>query len=351
MAQLFRPGADSVARCVLIAIGVMPFLFIAVSYAIVLSPPVTGQNITLTQPVPFSHEHHVGGLGLDCRYCHTGVETSAFAGLPATETCMTCHSQIWTQAEMLAPVRESLANGAPIRWQRVNRLPDYVYFDHSVHLAKGVGCTTCHGSVDEMPLMRQSAPLTMAMVPRLPSQPRSEFASAPRRFLPQTGSRPTIRRSEASALARERIDVDASCRLFGVPPVNRPADRAGNIAPRGAAASCCTDGACGRGVQQASRRDRPLCAHAGASRARHAPALRDDACRLRAMGAASSAPRSKGGPSSSRAIRCTPRALARPMFSPKPPYSHFTIPTARRSSGMPARSAIGRPSNRAASAA
>lgn len=162
MAQLFRPGADSIARCVLIAIAVAPFVYLAVTYAVVLSPEVTGQNITITQPVPFSHEHHVGGLGLDCRFCHTGVESSAVAGLPATETCMTCHSQIWTQAEMLAPVRASFEHGVPLRWERIDRLPDYVYFDHSIHVAKGVGCTTCHGAVNEMPLMRQSAPLTMA---------------------------------------------------------------------------------------------------------------------------------------------------------------------------------------------
>ncbi|MBV8770334.1 MAG: cytochrome c3 family protein [Hyphomicrobiales bacterium] len=162
MAQLFRPGADSIARCVLIAIAVAPFAYVAVTYAVVLSPEVTGQNITITQPVPFSHKHHVGGLGLDCRFCHTGVENSAVAGLPATETCMTCHSQIWTQAEMLAPVRASFERGVPLRWERIDRLPDYVYFDHSIHIAKGVGCTTCHDAVNEMPLMRQSAPLTMA---------------------------------------------------------------------------------------------------------------------------------------------------------------------------------------------
>ena len=119
------------------------------------------QNVTRDQPVPFSHEHHVGGLGLDCRYCHTSVEKARFAGLPPTETCMTCHSQIWTNAQMLAPVRASLAENKPIRWQRVHKLPGYVYFDHSIHIAKGVGCSTCHGPVHEMKLTRQAAPLTM----------------------------------------------------------------------------------------------------------------------------------------------------------------------------------------------
>ena len=111
--------------------------------------------------MPFSHEHHVAGLGIDCRYCHVGVESSAVAGVPPTHICMTCHSQIWTNAELLAEVRQSLATMTPIHWNQVNRLPDYVYFDHSVHIAKGVGCTTCHGDVARMPLMRQAAPLTM----------------------------------------------------------------------------------------------------------------------------------------------------------------------------------------------
>jgi ferredoxin len=114
------------------------------------------------QPVPFSHQHHVGGLGLDCRYCHTAVEHSSYASVPPTHTCMTCHSQLYTNAQMLAPVRQSLATGVPIHWNRVHRLPDYVYFDHSVHIANGVGCTTCHGQVDDMPLMWQAAPLTMS---------------------------------------------------------------------------------------------------------------------------------------------------------------------------------------------
>ncbi len=161
MPQLFRPYADTVARCVLVAIVVVPFLAIGVGYWVSASDYVTDRSLTLSQPVPFSHRHHVGGLGIDCRYCHSGVETSPVAGVPPTHTCMTCHSQLYTQAEMLAPVRLSLATGQPIRWNKVNRLPAYVYFDHSIHIAKGVGCTTCHGDVARMPLMRQAMPLTM----------------------------------------------------------------------------------------------------------------------------------------------------------------------------------------------
>ena len=161
MPHLFRPYADSVARVVLVSLIVVPLLAIGVGYWITASEYVTDRSIFVDQPVPFSHQHHVGGLGLDCRYCHTGVETSAVAGIPPTHTCMTCHSQLYTQTAMLAPVRESLADNKPIHWNKVNRLPDYVYFDHSIHIAKGIGCSTCHGDVATMPLMRQTAPLTM----------------------------------------------------------------------------------------------------------------------------------------------------------------------------------------------
>ncbi len=161
MVQIFRPSADTVARVVLISILVVPFLAIAIAYWVMRSSYVTDQDVTLGQPVPFSHEHHISGLGIDCRYCHSGVERSAVAGVPPTHTCMTCHSQLYTQAEMLEPIRRSLAENKPVAWNKVNRLPDYVYFDHSIHIAKGVGCTTCHGPVGRMPLMRASAPLTM----------------------------------------------------------------------------------------------------------------------------------------------------------------------------------------------
>jgi hypothetical protein len=132
------------------------------------------------QPVPFSHQHHVGGLGIDCRYCHTSVEQSGFAGLPPTETCMTCHSQIWRDAPVLAPVRESWATGRPLHWQRVHDLPDYVYFNHSIHVQKGVACVVCHGRVDEMPLMWKTESLYMRWcldcheAPAKHLQPRSE---------------------------------------------------------------------------------------------------------------------------------------------------------------------------------
>lgn len=161
MPQIFRPYADTVARSVLVAIPLVPLAAIGIAYWFATSNYITGQSITVDQPVPFSHQHHVRGLGLDCRYCHASVELSATAGIPPTRACMTCHSQLYTNAQMLAPVRTSLAEQQPIHWNKVNKLPDYVYFDHSIHIAKGVGCTTCHGPVDRMPLMRQAEPLTM----------------------------------------------------------------------------------------------------------------------------------------------------------------------------------------------
>jgi hypothetical protein len=125
------------------------------------SPYVTEAGIARRQPVPFSHKHHVSDDGIDCRYCHTTVETSSFAGLPPTSTCMNCHSQIWSDSPVLEPVRTSFRTGEPLRWTRVHNLPEFVYFDHSIHVNKGVGCSTCHGRVDQMALTYQVASLQM----------------------------------------------------------------------------------------------------------------------------------------------------------------------------------------------
>ena len=121
----------------------------------------TGQFIERQQPVQFSHKHHSGDDGIDCRYCHTTVEVAASAGMPSTQTCMNCHSQIWADSPYLEPVRESWRTGRPIEWTRVHDLPDYAYFNHSIHVAKGVGCSTCHGRIDEMPAVYQAASLQM----------------------------------------------------------------------------------------------------------------------------------------------------------------------------------------------
>ena len=162
MAQLFHPSANTVAKASIFA-TVFTIAGVGLIYwYIETSPYVTWAGVVRDQPIPFSHEHHVGGLGIDCRYCHSLVEDSGFAGLPPTKTCMTCHSVLWTNAEMLQPVRSSWANAQPIVWQRVHNLPDYVYFNHSIHVNKGIGCATCHGEVDRMPGMYQNGTLQMA---------------------------------------------------------------------------------------------------------------------------------------------------------------------------------------------
>ncbi|ASG24194.1 cytochrome c3 family protein [Nitrospirillum viridazoti] len=161
MPQIFTASADTWLRAgvLLAAMGVLVTGLLW--DGAIGSSYITAVGWVRDQPVPFSHKHHVGDVGIDCRYCHTTVETGPHAGFPATHTCMTCHSQLWTSAPALAPVRDSLATGTPIRWQRVARLPDYVYFNHSIHVARGVPCVTCHGRVDQMPLMMRAQPFQM----------------------------------------------------------------------------------------------------------------------------------------------------------------------------------------------
>jgi NAD-dependent SIR2 family protein deacetylase len=159
--QIFHRSTNTIAKVSIFGAVVFLGLLVWIWSALLRSSYVTGQGVVLKQPVPFSHDHHVAGLGIDCRYCHTSVETSSFAGMPATATCMNCHRQIWTNADLLEPVRASFRNAQPIAWSRVHDLPDFVYFNHSVHVAKGIGCVECHGRVDQMPLMRQKASLQM----------------------------------------------------------------------------------------------------------------------------------------------------------------------------------------------
>jgi NAD-dependent SIR2 family protein deacetylase len=161
MPQVFHRSANTISKASIIVLVLLAAGLFGPLFALARSSWVTGINVTRQQPLQFSHERHVAGNGLDCRYCHTSVETSAFAGIPATKTCMNCHSQIWSTSEYLAPVRTSFQNGTPLQWTRVHDLPDFVYFDHSIHVSKGVGCSTCHGRVDEMPLVRQEASLRM----------------------------------------------------------------------------------------------------------------------------------------------------------------------------------------------
>jgi hypothetical protein len=150
MAQIFHRSTNTISR---VSIYGAVILIAILGYAVDVvnqTSYVTEVHNARPQPVPFSHKHHAGELGLDCRYCHTSVEVSSSAGMPPTQTCMSCHSQIWTGAAILEPVRASYRDSTPISWTRVNALPDFVYFNHSIHVAKGVGCTTCHGPVAEM---------------------------------------------------------------------------------------------------------------------------------------------------------------------------------------------------------
>jgi hypothetical protein len=161
MAQLFHRSMNSVVRIIVFGLPLLAMGSILGGTVLYRSGYMTGENETIDQPVPFSHKHHVGELGIDCRYCHTSVETSAFAGIPPTKICMNCHQQIWTGSEMLGVVRESYKQDKSIPWIRVHNSPDYVYFNHSIHIAKGVGCQSCHGDVDKMHLTFQSKSLLM----------------------------------------------------------------------------------------------------------------------------------------------------------------------------------------------
>ena len=153
MAQIFHRSTNTISR-----VSIFGGLALVIASALVVSglyrsPYVSEIGVARAQPVPFSHKHHVTDDGIDCRYCHTSVETSSFAGIPSTKICMNCHTQIWPDSAALAPVRESFRTGQSIQWTRVHNLPGFVYFDHSIHVNKGVGCSTCHGRVDQMPLM------------------------------------------------------------------------------------------------------------------------------------------------------------------------------------------------------
>jgi hypothetical protein len=158
MPQVFHPpvvfGLKLVLVAALLATGVV---WITLYQAL----PAHSGPLSAQQPIPFSHKHHVGDDGIDCRYCHYSVEKSSFAGIPSAQVCLTCHSQLFRDASILAPLRESARTGRPLHWVRVHDLPDFVFFDHSIHIAKGVGCVECHGRVDRMPRIERVASLEM----------------------------------------------------------------------------------------------------------------------------------------------------------------------------------------------
>ncbi|HET6632702.1 MAG TPA: cytochrome c3 family protein [Rhodanobacteraceae bacterium] len=159
MTQIFHPRFTLWVQLGALAVAVFAFGCVAIWRAAIARP--NGVNEPVEQVVPFSHKHHVGQDGIDCRYCHASVETAAFAGIPPISTCMTCHSQLYTDQKMLQPVVDSWRSGVALHWKRVHNLPDFVFFNHSIHISKGVGCATCHGRVDRMPLTMRTASLTM----------------------------------------------------------------------------------------------------------------------------------------------------------------------------------------------
>jgi len=161
MSQIFPRKANALSRMSLGGLVAFVALVGFLVFVAMRSSWATKQNEFVEQPIQFSHMHHVGGEGIDCRYCHTSVENSSFAGIPPTKTCMNCHSQLWTNAPILEPVRESFRDGKNLNWIRVNNLPDFVFFNHSIHIHQGVGCVMCHGQVDKMPLMYQAKSLLM----------------------------------------------------------------------------------------------------------------------------------------------------------------------------------------------
>jgi hypothetical protein len=159
MAQVFHPRSGLYVILVCLAITVTSLAGILTWRKVTAEPNAVGESVE--QPIPFSHQHHVDEVGLDCRYCHASVETSAFAGMPSLSTCMTCHSQLFRGQTVFTPLWQAWEEDTPLKWTRVNDLPDFVYFNHAAHVGNGVGCISCHGDVARMPLMRREAPLTM----------------------------------------------------------------------------------------------------------------------------------------------------------------------------------------------
>jgi hypothetical protein len=206
--QIFRPRANALARWILVLAALGSASAVAGGAMFVRSSFYTGTHRPIAQPIPFSHQHHAGDLGIDCRYCHTSVETSAFAGVPASEVCMTCHSQIWTGADVLAPLRDSLAKGTPIHWNRVNDLGDFVYFNHAIHVNKGVACVTCHGPVDRMPLTWRQNPMQMEWCLGCHRDPAPNLVAPDKVFDPAAQPAATTATEHSALLQRYGIKPD-----------------------------------------------------------------------------------------------------------------------------------------------
>ena len=211
MPQIFPKSANPWSKAsILTVLGIVVALGVALP-VVQRSDFVTTANTFKDQPVQFSHQHHVGGIGIDCRYCHTSVEVSSTAGIPPTKTCINCHSQIWSTSPYLEPVRASFRDDKPLKWLRVHDLPDFVYFNHSIHVTKGVGCETCHGRVDRMPLMRQQSSLQMEWC--LDCHRNPEKYVRPRSELLTMGYTPAVAQEELGPrlVAEYKIQSLTSC--------------------------------------------------------------------------------------------------------------------------------------------
>jgi hypothetical protein len=212
MAQLFHRSTNALSRLTIFG-TFLAVIVVAWGWAGTLrSPYVSEQNVVREQPVPFSHQHHVGGLGLDCRYCHTSVEVSSFAGVPPTQICMNCHRQVWSDSPMLEPVRASLRENRPILWTRVHDLPDFVYFDHGIHIHQGVGCETCHGRVDRMPLTWKAESMRMEWCLDCHRNPGNYLR--PREEVFTMGWRPPVPQSELGRRLVSMYRVDPPSKLL-----------------------------------------------------------------------------------------------------------------------------------------
>ncbi len=204
MAQLFKPAANTLVTISLVMGAGLPVAAILIGSQISRSPANTKQFNPLDQPVPFSHKHHTKELGIDCRYCHVTVEDQAHASVPSTEVCMSCHSQIWTNSPMLDPVRTSYETGTPLRWNKVNNVPDFVYFNHSIHIKKGISCNTCHGAVQEMHLTWKGQPFHMAWCLDCHRNPQKYMYEDPKAAPKEEGGAPALSpREQVFALYRK----------------------------------------------------------------------------------------------------------------------------------------------------
>lgn len=205
MRQLFPRSSNAISRTSVVLLLVTLAGLVWAGALLSNSGYSTGEGIVLNQPVPFSHDHHFAGLGIHCQYCHTSVEVAANAGIPPISTCINCHKQIWTNADLLEPIRAANRENVPVQWERVHDLPDFVYFNHSVHVAKGIGCESCHGRVDQMPLMVQTAPLTMAWC--LDCHRAPEKFVRPKEEIYTFGWEPPVPQSELGTRLVEEYDI------------------------------------------------------------------------------------------------------------------------------------------------